>query len=68
MPTRVVQCQSERSQHSNKESAMKILRSKLVELAEQRKDKLKEIERQSEIGWGNQIALCVLSIHHGEGS
>lgn len=53
----VVQCQSERSQHANREAAMKILLSKLVErkLMEQQQ-KLQELRGdQGEIAWGNQI-------------
>lgn len=57
----VVQCQSERSQHANRESAMKILRAKLMErqLAEQRA-KLESIKgEQQEIAWGSQIRSYV---------
>lgn len=57
----VVQCQNERSQHKNKETAFKILKSRLLEL------KLREQEEQlnalsgekGEIAWGNQIRSYV---------
>lgn len=57
----VVQCQSERSQHANRESAMKILRARLMErqLAEQRA-KLESIKgEQQEIAWGSRIRSYV---------
>lgn len=58
----VVQCQNERSQHRNKETAMKILRSKLYELEmEKRREELQEVEnKKAEIGWGSQIRSYVL--------
>ncbi len=58
----VVQCQNERSQHRNKDTAMKILRSKLFELKmKERREKLQEVENQkAEIGWGSQIRSYVL--------
>lgn len=63
IPTNTItQCQSERSQHQNKETAMKMLRAKLYE-AELRK-KLKEKDKmesdKGEIAWGNQIRSYVL--------
>ncbi len=53
----VVQCQNERSQHRNRETAMKILRSKLFELEMQRRrEELREVEDQkADISWGSQI-------------
>lgn len=57
----VVQCQTERSQHSNRESAMKILRARLLEL--QMREQQAEIDQlrgdQGEIAWGNQIRSYV---------
>ncbi len=62
MPTGiVVQCQNERSQHSNKDRAMKMLKSKLLELKiEEQMQKLAEIRGDiKEIGWGSQIRSYV---------
>jgi peptide chain release factor 2 len=58
----VVQCQSERSQHRNRDNAMKILRSKLYQLKlEEEKAKLSAMmEGQKEIAWGSQIRSYVL--------
>ncbi|WP_177159692.1 peptide chain release factor 2 [Anaerobranca gottschalkii] len=57
----VVQCQNERSQHSNKAAALKILAAKLAE--KQRLEQQKELEKirgeQKEIGWGSQIRTYV---------
>lgn len=57
----VVTCQNERSQHQNKETAMKILTAKLLELKEQeQKDKVDDIKgEQKEIAWGSQIRSYV---------
>lgn len=57
----VVQCQSERSQHANREAAMKILRARLAERREQeRQARLMELKgEQGEIAWGNQIRSYV---------
>jgi peptide chain release factor 2 len=57
----VVQCQNERSQHKNKATALKLLKSKLYELEKQKK--LEEIESKSgekrDVSWGNQIRSYV---------
>nr|WP_199488484.1 peptide chain release factor 2 [Fusobacterium nucleatum] len=57
----VVTCQKERSQLSNRETAMKMLKSKLLELEIKRKEEeMKKIQgEQSDIGWGNQIRSYV---------
>jgi peptide chain release factor 2 len=58
----VVQCQAERSQHRNREKAMKVLASRLYEL-ERRKQEERLAAKQGEkkeIGWGSQIRSYVL--------
>lgn len=57
----VVSCQNERSQHQNRDMAMKMLMSKLIELKEQeQKDNLKELQGDySQITWGSQIRSYV---------
>ena len=57
----VVTCQNERSQHKNKDTAMKLLKSKLVKIKEQQNlDKVSDIKGvQKEIGWGSQIRSYV---------
>jgi peptide chain release factor 2 len=58
----VVQCQSERSQHKNKASAMKVLKARIYELEKKvKREKLEKLEdAKSDIAWGNQIRSYVL--------
>jgi peptide chain release factor 2 len=58
----VVQCQNERSQSSNRETAMKMLRAKLIELEERkrREEIAKEKGEAQDVGWGSQIRSYVL--------
>jgi peptide chain release factor 2 len=58
----VVQCQNDRSQHKNKATAMKQLKSKLYELEMQkrRSDQQAVEDTKSDIGWGSQIRSYVL--------
>lgn len=63
IPTGIVtQCQNNRSQHSNKDQAMKQLKAKLYEFELQKKiaDKQSAEENKSDIGWGSQIRSYVL--------
>ncbi|MBQ7076075.1 MAG: peptide chain release factor 2 [Clostridia bacterium] len=57
----VVSCQSERSQHKNRDTAMKMLKSKLFEIKErEHKDKISDLKgEQKEIAWGSQIRSYV---------
>ncbi|MBN2737316.1 MAG: peptide chain release factor 2 [Spirochaetales bacterium] len=57
----VVQCQNERSQHKNKHTAMKVLKSRLYEheLKQREKDKAQMESQKKDIGWGNQIRSYV---------
>jgi peptide chain release factor 2 len=58
----VVQCQNDRSQHRNKDQAMKQLRAKLYELEMQKKNAEQQAleANKSDIGWGSQIRSYVL--------
>jgi peptide chain release factor 2 len=58
----VVQCQSGRSQHQNKDNAMKQLKAKLfeMELQKQQVEKQALEETKTDIGWGSQIRSYVL--------
>ncbi|MDK3008649.1 peptide chain release factor 2 [Providencia rettgeri] len=63
IPTNIVtQCQNDRSQHKNKDQAMRQLKAKLYELEMQKKnaDKQAMEENKSDIGWGSQIRSYVL--------
>ncbi len=57
----VVQCQNERSQHKNRATAMKVLRSRLFELYqdERQKESEQSAQEKKEIGWGSQIRSYV---------
>jgi peptide chain release factor 2 len=56
----VVQCQNERSQLQNKQTAMKMLMAKLVEKQEQEKQTQKDSIEKKKIEWGSQIRSYVL--------
>ncbi len=56
----VVQCQNDRSQHKNKASAMKMLKSRLYELELEKQRASKDTGDKSENGWGHQIRSYVL--------
>lgn len=58
----VVSCQTERSQHQNKDNAMKQLRAKLYELEIQKRNAEKQVleDNKADIGWGSQIRSYVL--------
>ncbi len=58
----VVQCQNDRSQHKNKATAMKQLKSKLYELEVQKRNATQQTveDSKSDIGWGSQIRSYVL--------
>jgi len=58
----VVQCQNERSQSSNRDTAMKMLKGKLLELEERRRQEeiAKERGEAQDVGWGSQIRSYVL--------
>ncbi len=58
----VVQSQSERSQHRNRDTAMKMLKSRIyeMELDKKNEEKRNEEKNKKQIGWGNQIRSYVL--------
>jgi len=56
----VVQCQNDRSQHKNKASAMKMLKSRLYEYEMAKKQALLDGVEKSDIGWGHQIRSYVM--------
>lgn len=58
----VVSCQNERSQHANRDRAMKMLRAKLYELELQKRNAASQAleDSKSDIGWGHQIRSYVL--------
>ncbi len=58
----VVQCQNDRSQHRNKDSAMNMLRARMYEAQMQKRREQQQLEEEgkSDIGWGHQIRSYVL--------
>ena len=64
LPTKiVVQCQTQRSQHQNKEEAMRLLKARLYELERQKLENEKEAEnsKKTNNGWGYQVRNYVLN-------
>jgi peptide chain release factor 2 len=62
-PTGIVtQCQNDRSQHKNKDKAMKMLKAKLYEFEMQKRNEAAQAveDSKSDIGWGSQIRSYVL--------
>jgi len=59
----VVQCQNEKSQHRNKDMAMKVLRAKLYEAEKEKQNQKKQEmhQNQKEIAWGSQIRSYVFN-------
>lgn len=57
----VVSCQNQRSQHSNKDTAMKMLKSKLLEIKQlENKERIEDIQgKYNQIAWGSQIRSYV---------
>ncbi len=63
MPTGIVAaCQAERSQHKNRDKAMKMLKAKLYELEVNKRNAAAQVleESKSDVSWGNQIRSYVL--------
>jgi len=63
LPTNiVVQCQNDRSQHRNRDEAMKMLRARLYEFELRKRNEAKQAleDSKSDIGWGHQIRSYVL--------
>jgi len=58
----VVQCQTQRSQHQNRDSAMKMLRGRLYEMEMAKRNEAKQAleDGKADIGWGSQIRSYVL--------
>lgn len=58
----VVQCQNQRSQHKNRDQAIKQLKAKLYEMEERKRNEAAQAveEEKSDIGWGSQIRSYVL--------
>jgi peptide chain release factor 2 len=64
LPTNiVVQCQNEKSQHRNKDTAMKVLKARLYEMEKGKQDQKKQEihQNQKEIAWGSQIRSYVFN-------
>ncbi len=61
----VVQCQSQRSQHQNRATAMRMLKARLFELELQKREEERQAmeAQKTEIGWGHQIRSYVLQPH-----